>query len=61
MLSKLDTLSEDDRYQKLAEVRAAFKQKTNEEVIGISSVTNLNTNELKNKLYEMIKNATKED
>ena len=61
VLSKLDTLSEDDRYQKLAEVRAAFKQKTNEEVIGISSVTNLNTNELKNKLYEMIKNATKED
>ncbi|HPY96494.1 MAG TPA: GTPase ObgE [Candidatus Cloacimonadota bacterium] len=61
VLSKIDTLPEEEREAKLTEVTALFKEKTNEEIIGISSVANMNTNELKNKLYEMIKNATSED
>jgi len=60
-LSKLDIIPEEERKSRLDEVAELFIHNARENIIGISSVANLNIDDLKLKLLEMVKNASQED
>jgi len=53
-ISKLDTLSDDEREDKIQKVIALFKEQTKEEALPISSVSGYNIDELKYKLFSII-------
>ncbi len=59
-LSKLDMIPEDERAELLENITKKFSGKGNEHFIAISSVSNLNINELKNQLFDMVKKIAEE-
>jgi GTPase len=54
VLSKIDTLPEEEREERIAEVSQLFQTATGQEVEAISSVSNIGLEPLKYKLYGMI-------
>jgi GTPase len=54
-LSKLDTIPEDERDAVLQDVREQFKKEVKTEVLPISSVGQMNLDELKYRLFKMIR------
>ncbi|MCK9328258.1 MAG: GTPase ObgE [Candidatus Cloacimonetes bacterium] len=52
--SKLDLLPEEERENKYSEVKSQFKKENQENFIAISSVTNYNLQNLKEKLFKVI-------
>lgn len=54
VISKIDTLPEEERESRLAEIGTMFKKQCKEEVFAISSVGQSNLEELKYKLYKIL-------
>lgn len=54
VLSKMDTIPFEERENKVREIEERFNNELSEKIIGISSISNENILELKNKLYHMI-------
>ncbi|HPF08535.1 MAG TPA: GTPase ObgE, partial [Candidatus Cloacimonadota bacterium] len=57
VLSKIDTLPDEEREQRLQDVRAIFKETTGEEVEAISAVGNIGLDQLKYTLFRMIQDS----
>ena len=57
VLSKLDTINEDDREDLLNILRKEFEERLQEKIVTISSVAGLNLKVLRRQLFEMVKSA----
>jgi GTP-binding protein len=57
VLSKLDTLPEDEQKERVREVSKLFAQITDKEILAISSVGNTNLETLKYTLYKQIRES----
>lgn len=53
-LSKIDTLAEDEREERVAEIKSLFKEGKQEAIVAISSVASLGLEELKHLLFNLI-------
>jgi GTP-binding protein len=53
-LSKLDTVSEDEKDALVQEITKSFRKEFKEEIIGISSVSGYNMPELKRRLFDLL-------
>ncbi|MCK4957308.1 MAG: GTPase ObgE [Candidatus Cloacimonetes bacterium] len=60
VLSKLDTIHEDDREDMLSLITKEFEEKLQEQIFTISSVAGLNLKKLRRDLFEMVKVADEE-
>jgi GTPase len=54
VLSKIDTIPEDEREDRIAEIASIFKDTTSQKVLAISSVSNIGLDALKYQLYKQI-------
>jgi GTP-binding protein len=57
VLSKIDTIPEEEREDRIAEVAKIFKETTSQKVIAISSVSNVGLDALKFQLYKQIQES----
>jgi len=54
VLSKIDTIPEDEREERIAEIASIFQDTTSQKVLAISSVSNIGLEALKYQLYKQI-------